>query len=382
MRVGGLFSGIGGLELGFEAAGCETKFVCEVDPCAQAVLDDRIAPETLVPDVADVVSGARELTRGVDLLVAGFPCQDLSQVGTTRGLRGRNSGLVRRVFQILEQRRVPWIVLENVPFLLRLSRGAAMHRLVSEFERLGYRWAYRVLDTRAFGLPQRRERVFLVASRATHPGRILFNDIHEGCPPARGARATRRPACGFYWTEGTRGLGWAVDAIPPLKGGSSVGIPSAPAIWIPGGGFVTPTIEAAERLQGFAAGWTEPAATLGRSRQRWTLVGNAVSVPVSKWLAEQVLTTAGALPSKSRPLRRADGWPRAAFGGGRDGAFVVDAPPYPVRMASKSLLRFLGKGTLPLSERAARGFLQRLQRSTLRRQEEFEHELVHYVSRI
>ncbi len=57
--------------------------------------------------------------------------------------------------------------------------------------------------------------------------------------------------CGFYWTEGIRGLGWAVNAVPTLKGGSTVGIASPPAVRLPSGEIVTPGLIDAERLQGF-----------------------------------------------------------------------------------------------------------------------------------
>ena len=85
--------------------------------------------------------------------------------------------------------------------------------------------------------------------------------------------------CGFYWTEGLRGLGWAIDAVPTLKGGSTLGIPSPPAIWIQGQRTspTNPDIRDAERLQGFPSDWTEVARENGGRGARWKLVGNAVS---------------------------------------------------------------------------------------------------------
>src|SRR6185369_5770580 len=69
---------------------------------------------------------------------------------------------------------------------------------------------------------------------------------------APGRVAREGHACGFYWTEGNTGLGWAIDAVPPLKSGSALHIPSPPAIWLPETrAIVTPAIEDAERLQGF-----------------------------------------------------------------------------------------------------------------------------------
>ena len=101
----------------------------------------------------------------------------------------------------------------------------AMARLVAAFEERGYRWAYRVVSSLGF-IPQRRERVFLVASNSDlDPWDVLFHD--DVALPARETSLDTH-AHGFYWTEGTRGLGWAPDAVPTLKNGSTVGIPSPP----------------------------------------------------------------------------------------------------------------------------------------------------------
>ena len=229
----------------------------------------------------------------VDLLAAGFPCQDLSQAGRTEGVQGKRSSLVKHVFRLLDRCSTPpkWLLIENVPFMLSLDRGRAMHFLTGELARRGWRWAYRVVDTRAFGLPHRRLRVMLLASRSQDPRSVLFE---EAVHPVEAALGTKT-ACGFYWTEGNRGLGWAVDAVPTLKSGSGIGIPSPPAIWLrsePSQPIVVPDIKDGERLQGFPHDWT--VAALGSPRAvgaRWRLVGNAVSVPVAQWIAERVTTT-------------------------------------------------------------------------------------------
>src|SRR4029453_180045 len=162
----------------------------------------------------------------VDLIAAGFPCQDLSQAGRTEGIVGKQSRLVGEVFTRLRSRAngPRWLLLENVPFMLQLQRGKAMRYVVDQLESLGFTWAYRVVDARAFGIPQRRKRVLLLASRTEDPRYPLFGtDVGETPKSFSG-----NEMCGFYWTEGLRGLGWAVDAIPTLKGGSALGIPSTP----------------------------------------------------------------------------------------------------------------------------------------------------------
>ncbi|GAB4205489.1 MAG: hypothetical protein OHK0013_21420 [Sandaracinaceae bacterium] len=250
----GLFAGVGGIEKGLAAAGHESLMMCEIEPTARAVLDHHF------PEVAkhDDVRTLRDLPEGTKLLAGGFPCQDLSQAGKTRGIDGMRSGLVRDALRLAAKRKVPWLLLENVPFMLQLGRGRALDVIVTVLEDLGYNWAYRVVDARAFGLPQRRERVFLVAARDDDPRGVLFAD---DAGTREEPKLDGKLAAGFYWTEGIRGLGWAVDAVPTLKGGSTVGVPSPPGIWLADGRMVTPSIEDAEALQGFPRGWTKAAET-------------------------------------------------------------------------------------------------------------------------
>ncbi len=358
LRTAGLFSGIGGLELGLSAAGHPNRLLCEIDPPARAVLERHSRHGLSIH--ADV-RAIESLPRDVDLLVAGFPCQDLSQAGRTAGITGARSGLVREVMRLLEGRRVPWLVLENVPFMLQLAKGQALEVIVAELERLKYRWAYRVVDTRAFGLPQRRRRVLIVAALDADPRRVLFaDDAGEPAPIAAEGRA-----CGFYWTEGIRGLGWAVDAIPTLKGGSSIGVPSPPAIWMPDGRIVTPDLRDAERLQGFDSDWTSAAETVARGNSRWKLVGNAVSVPVARWLGERLARPGEALVDATRQLVSGRSWPRAAWNMG-DGRFEVEISEWPRREPQPTLQEFLRYEPKPLSARATLGFLQRTKKGSLR----------------
>jgi len=164
-EIAGLFAGIGGLERGLHRAGHRTVLLCENDPGATAVLKARFPN---VPHHHDVTN-LPALPKSTTLVAAGFPCQDLSQAGQTAGISGLRSGLVDEVFRLVRQTRTPWLLLENVPFMLQLNRGRAMDHITGVLESLGYRWAYRVVDSRAFGRPQRRRRVYLLASAAEDP---------------------------------------------------------------------------------------------------------------------------------------------------------------------------------------------------------------------
>lgn len=356
MRVAGLFAGIGGLESGLAAAGHRACALVETWAPAAVVLAARF-PDTV--NLGDV--RAATALPAHDLLTAGFPCQDLSQAGRTAGIAGAKSGLVDHVFRLMDESATPTVLLENVSFMLRLDGGAAMTRLTGAFEERGYRWAYRTVDTLSF-LPQRRQRVFLVASRVLDPAEVLFAD-EASPPPIATTLATH--AHGFYWTEGVRGLGWGPDCVPTLKNGSTVGIPSPPAILRPDGTIVTPDIRDAERLQGFPADWTGAAAEAGLARLRWALVGNAVSVPVAAWVGERLARPGRHDPTRDRDLAVAAKWPPAARFDGRS-RHAVAISAHPCWAARPPLDRFLLHPGKPLSPRATAGFLARLARTQLR----------------
>jgi len=374
-RAVGLFAGIGGLELGLAEHGWNTELLCEIDSGAQAVLSHRFPGVELHSDVRKL----RSLPAGTELVAAGFPCQDLSQAGRTVGISGARSGLVDEVFRLVKRKNGPrWLLLENVPFMLQLGRGAAMRHITAALEDLGYAWAYRVVDARAFGLPQRRLRVLMMASRTEDPREVLFAD---DAGPAAEPDPTE-VACGFYWTEGVRGLGWAVDAVPTLKGGSTLGIASPPAVRTRAGELVTPGLVDAERLQGFDPDWTLPANAVPGSRpgHRWKLVGNAVNVRMASWLGERIADPTPYDGSGDKPLQPGETWPMAAWGRGGV-AHRSPVSTWPVQDAYTSIEDYLTE-TKPLSARATAGFLKRARAGNLRFMPGFLDDVAHHLDTV
>lgn len=364
--VAGLFAGVGGLELGLRAAGGEARLLCEYWEPAARVLRVRFPDVEIADDVRTLAA-----LPPADVVTAGFPCTDLSQAGRTQGIHGRESGLVSHLFRLLAGASPRWVVIENVRNMLVLDGGHAMDYLVARLERLGFRWAYRLVDSRFTGLPQRRQRVIFLASRDDDPARVLFAD-DAGEP---GEAWFRPDAYGFYWTEGLRGLGWARDAVPTLKGGSTIGIPSQPAIWlpgrVPGAAIGTPGISDAERLQGFPAGWTAPAEEVARSSIRWKLVGNAVTVGVSAWLGRRLVDPGEFDRRAGTALLGEHRWPTAAWGQ-RGTRRAVPVSMWPERQPYQHLLDLIDpEGLRPLSRRAAEGFHGRMGRSSLKFDERF-----------
>jgi DNA (cytosine-5)-methyltransferase 1 len=379
LRVCGLFSGIGGFEAGLSKAGFETVLLCENDVSARAVLKRRFADVRLIGDIADLKS-----LPNCDLVTAGWPCQDLSQAGQTSGLDGRNSVLVREIFRLLHatKRKPQFLLLENVAFALYLHNGRAIRHVVEQLENQGYCWAYRILDTREFGVPQRRRRIFILAARDVDPAAILFNESE----PELGEPWSKPELVGFYWTEGNRGIGWTPEGVPPLKGGSGLSIPSPPAVWNRrDGSFISPGIVDAERLQGFPANWTEPAGNVGQhSRLRWRLVGNAVSVPVARWLGRRIASSQFARSDFDgyKEVLNGRGHNAACGGPGRDARqiqFTIEGPSRPRRVP---MSMFGLKEPEPLSLRAASGFLRRFLESSLTKDTQFVLDLKTYCRQL
>ena len=153
-----LFSGAGGMDLGLECAGITAVAHCEIDPKARSVLRRHWPDTPIVGDVRDV--GPE--WRGVDLVHGGFPCQDISVAGHRKGLDGARSGLWWEFHRILDELRPRWCVIENVAGLLSSNWGRDLGAILAALGELGYGFAYRVLDARHFGVPQRRRRVFIV----------------------------------------------------------------------------------------------------------------------------------------------------------------------------------------------------------------------------
>lgn len=166
LRIGSLFAGVGGFDLGFERAGFETAWAVEIDEKAQAVLRLRFPKAELHDDVTKV--GANNLGP-VDVITYGFPCQDLSVAGKRAGLDGQRSGLFHEAVRVIRELRArdgkPDIAIaENVPGLFSSNAGRDFAVVLQTLVDVGARdVAWRVLDSQYFAVAQRRKRVFIVS---------------------------------------------------------------------------------------------------------------------------------------------------------------------------------------------------------------------------
>lgn len=174
-----LFAGIGGFDLACEKVGIETVGQVEIDPFCQRVLAARWPEVRRVDDVRhqyarregagsaifQYSSGAwsrLEYARRIDLLVGGFPCQDLSVAGKRAGLAGERSGLFWEIVRIAKAITPRWGLFENVPGLLSSQGGRDFALVLAGLRECWPAVGYRILDSQFFGVAQRRRRVFFV----------------------------------------------------------------------------------------------------------------------------------------------------------------------------------------------------------------------------
>lgn len=221
-----LFSGVGGFDLAASEAGIPTIAACEIDKAARGVLADHFPDTHIYLDVKEV-TGDSLRSLGADpgrtVLTAGWPCQGNSVAGRRGGMDDERSGLWAEVARILAEFRPAWFVGENVPGLLSVAGGWDYATVLGDMARLGYGFAWRVLDARRFGVPQRRRRIVLVGHLGDDgraPAQVLLEPEGGGRNPAESitprpifARRTGSgahfrsvsPAVTAKWAKGTGG---------------------------------------------------------------------------------------------------------------------------------------------------------------------------------
>ena len=359
------FSGIGGLE-----GTAPASLFCEFDPKAQLILEKRYPTakihddvRTLRPPKADVVLG-------------GWPCQDISVAGNQVGLIGERSGLFYELLRIAKESKCQTLIAENVVNLLHLAKGDEFASVLREIREAGFEYiSWRVLNVRDFGIPHQRRRLFIVASKDKNAAASLHRHI-----PERGLTDPTPEVAGFYWTAGLQSICYSEGFSPTLKVGSSLSIPSPPAVHFEKSHEVR-SLTSGEclRLQGF-----NPVDFLEVSRaDRYRMAGNAVATPVGRFVVDGVVNGLGDVseldffeqtsldfstnlkpPPKSKSAT-GSGWWKSAVLFGSSPAFVNNCDSTGLALA-QNLLSFLDASdeeVKPLSTRAARGLLSRLDSS-------------------
>lgn len=161
-RVCSLFSGIGGIDLGFKQAGFEIVWANEYDKYASETYKRNFGDNSIV--VKDLRKINADEIPDFDILIAGFPCQSFSSAGKQRGFNDERGQLFFEIVRIVEKKQPEVIFLENVANLIEHDDGKTFLTVYNELVPFGYAFKYCVMDSQEYGnIPQHRERVFIVA---------------------------------------------------------------------------------------------------------------------------------------------------------------------------------------------------------------------------
>lgn len=162
-----LFAGAGGMLLGFEKAGFQTRAAIEIDKHACNTLRENYPElEVLEGDIDKFIeNGDLEKYKGVDVVTGGFPCQSFSYAGKRRGLDDARGTLFYSFAKALEITQPKMFVAENVKGLVSHDQGNTLKLMILVFEKMGYDITYRVLNAMNYGVAQKRERIFIIGVR-------------------------------------------------------------------------------------------------------------------------------------------------------------------------------------------------------------------------
>jgi len=315
-KVASFFSGIGGFELGFERAGFEVTFQCEINDFCNEILGKHWPKVKRHKNIKELNHATIPVS---DVWVGGFPCQDVSlaRMGPRAGLKGTRSGLFHDFAGLLRAGKPKVFVIENVPGLLSSHKGRDFGTVIRTLADIGYSVGWRVLNSKNFGVPQSRSRVYIVGSYRDREGpfKILFE-----------------PECGEGYAETGKSNG--KTSLSPFK--ESLGDPvkgpifqkiayclyacsarhtgtdwSRTYVTYPDGRVRRLLPRECEGVQGFPIGWTRPDAAAHKNEDqddidtlRYQALGNAVTPPVAEWLGGRISEYLHEQSSKDKLNRR------------------------------------------------------------------------------
>lgn len=162
MRVVSLFSGAGGLDLGFTMAGHEIVWANDVYEDAVKTYRRNLGDHIVCKDIALV--DAADIP-DCDIIIGGFPCQGFSVANVKRHVDDERNVLYKQLIRIIEAKKPKFFLAENVKGLTNLAKGAVFQMILSDFRALGYQVDFRILNAADFGVPQTRQRVIIVGVR-------------------------------------------------------------------------------------------------------------------------------------------------------------------------------------------------------------------------
>ena len=290
LQVASFFAGIGGFDLGFESAGMEVIFQCEKDDFCRGVLKKHWPAVPLMRDINDLNPNDVPTS---DVYCGGFPCQDVSLAnqGKRAGLNGRRSGLFYKFAELIGANKPEWVVIENVRGLFSSQEGEDFRTVVRTLDEFGYGVAWRLFDAKYFGTPQRRRRIFIVASYQSKRAFDVLFTYQSSKFPAKQSNVQEQTLA-----NGTTRCNRETN----LYSIQHAGIGRKPSAGPQGPGYRNDGETWTLDRRGTADAVCAPYAPFGirdssgisrkLDRQRHGALGNAVCVPVAKWIGEQIIS--------------------------------------------------------------------------------------------
>ena len=285
------FAGIGGFDLAFDRYGIRTVFQCEINDFCNSVLKHHWPAVKKFKDIKTLDS--KDIPNA-EIWCGGFPCQDVSVARGSHeriGLKGKNSGLFFPFLDLIKIRKPQILVLENVVGLLNSHNGQDFRIILRQLTEAGYSVAWRIMNSRYFGAPQSRPRVFVCAAlnnpelplralyeknAGTHPVSRRQNFLIPDICQKSGAIVPRVAYCLAATSGRHTGTDWSRTYVSYKKAVRRL------------------TPSECEGLQGFPRGWTDIPVPEGSNPNdcdaaRYHALGNAVAVPVVEWIAQNIM---------------------------------------------------------------------------------------------
>ncbi|MFA0012755.1 DNA cytosine methyltransferase [Vibrio lentus] len=287
LKFNSFFAGIGGFDLAFENQGFTPSFQCEINKFCHKVLNKHWENVPLFSDITNLkVNDIPEAS----VWCGGFPCQDVSVARGSKGregLRGSNSGLFFPFFDLISAHKPDVVLIENVVGLLSSHNGQDFRIVLEKLTSIGYAVSWRVVNSRFFGAPQSRPRVFICAYK--HNPLKAFSTLFE---PKLGKKPSnlRRAFLDVSKCEKSKVKVAQIAYCLAATSGRHTGTDwSRTYVSYPDAVRRLTPFEC-EGIQGFPSDWT---LVEGKSRNdfdtdRYHALGNAVSVPVVEWIANRL----------------------------------------------------------------------------------------------
>ena len=390
-RLNSFFAGIGGFDIGFERHGFKTQYLCEINDFCNDVLKTHWPSVQMATDICSI--DPTEIPEA-EVWCGGFPCQDISVArGASKrlGLGGTRSGLFFQYAQLIEQKQPEVVIIENVEGLFNSNGGRDFGVILQRMSALGYAVAWRLLNSRYFGVPQSRPRIYFCCwkNSPSKAQRVMFDPEGAFKPSNERKDFITEAAAESVYPKVPR-VAYCLAA----TSGRHTGTDWSRTYVVFSGGVRRLTPKEYERLQGFPDGWTLPCTynpeTDDTDTLRYTAVGNAVSVPVVEWVAHRVhreLSCSYTIPSRDElqsfvpefnkshwmPTRLSEidfsdasvsyKWPKAGLAW--DDSYIGgNVPPTPAQPIPSSLVEIVEKEDVgeryTLTPNAAEGILRRV----------------------